>query len=171
MTLVLISFQKSCQTAGIATAEASAQARTHADAQVQTEAPEEPVAMAPVSQCDTLRLEAFLRRVEAVVIRELNNNWQSHAFDGYEVNWTEQQQTVRWGLLAWAGDPLRLQGLFRALLCSTRGTVVPPLGSIPGAECRAGSPWEEVALLGEACDCNKIEFLERCGVVARAACH
>lgn len=50
--------------------------------------------MAPVSQYDTLRLEAFLRRVEAMVIRELNNNWQSHAFDGYEVNWTEQQQTV-----------------------------------------------------------------------------
>ncbi|XP_031225493.1 WD repeat-containing protein 34 [Mastomys coucha] len=85
---------KSCQTAGIATAEASAQARTHADAQVQTEAPEEPAAMAPVSQYDTLRLAAFLRRVEAMVIRELNNNWQSHAFDGYEVNWTEQQQTV-----------------------------------------------------------------------------
>lgn len=117
MTLVLISFQKSCQTAGIATAEASAQARTHADAQVQTEAPEEPAAVAPVSQYDTLRLAAFLRRVEAMVVRELNNNWQSHAFDGYEVNWTEQQQTVRPGLLAW-GAPLRLQRLLRVLLCS-----------------------------------------------------
>lgn len=96
---------KSCQTAGIATAEASAQAQTHADAQVQTEAPEEPAAMAPVSQYDTLRLAAFLRRVEAMVIRELNNNWQSHAFDGYEVNWTEQQQTVSRG--SWLGVPLR----------------------------------------------------------------
>ncbi|GAB1286172.1 Cytoplasmic dynein 2 intermediate chain 2 [Apodemus speciosus] len=86
--------RKSCQTAGIATAEASSQARTHADAQVQTEAPEEPAAVAPVSQHDTPRLAAFLRRVEAMVIRELNNNWQSHAFDGYEVNWTEQQRTV-----------------------------------------------------------------------------
>ncbi|KAL1764844.1 WD repeat-containing protein 34, partial [Sigmodon hispidus] len=85
--------QKSCQTAGIATAEASVQARTHADAQVQTEAPE-PVAVVPVSQHDTLRLAAFLQRVEAMVIRELHNNWQSHAFDGYEVNWTEPQQTV-----------------------------------------------------------------------------
>lgn len=99
MTLILISFQKSCQTAGIATAEASAQAQTHADAQVQTEAPEEPAALAPVSQYDPLRLAAFLRRVEALVIRELNNNWQSHAFDGYEVNWTEQQQTVRPGVV------------------------------------------------------------------------
>ncbi|XP_036039217.1 WD repeat-containing protein 34 isoform X2 [Onychomys torridus] len=84
---------KSCQTASIATAEASAQAQTHADAQVQTEAPE-PVAMVPASQHDTLRLAAFLRRVEVMVIRELNSNWQSHAFDGYEVNWTEPQQTV-----------------------------------------------------------------------------
>ncbi|XP_006983447.2 cytoplasmic dynein 2 intermediate chain 2 [Peromyscus maniculatus bairdii] len=84
---------KGCQTASIATAEASAQAQTHADAQVQTEAPE-PAAVVPVSQHDALRLAAFLRRVEVMVIRELNSNWQSHAFDGYEVNWTEPQQTV-----------------------------------------------------------------------------
>nr|XP_042130926.1 cytoplasmic dynein 2 intermediate chain 2 isoform X3 [Peromyscus maniculatus bairdii] len=89
---------KGCQTASIATAEASAQAQTHADAQVQTEAPE-PAAVVPVSQHDALRLAAFLRRVEVMVIRELNSNWQSHAFDGYEVNWTEPQQTAgRWGL-------------------------------------------------------------------------
>lgn len=29
-----------------------------------------------------------------MVIRELNKNWQSHAFDGFEVNWTEQRPTV-----------------------------------------------------------------------------
>lgn len=130
MTLVLISFQKSCQTAGIATAEASVQAQTHADVQVQTEAPEEPATVAPASQYDTLRLAAFLRRVEALVIRELNNNWQSHAFDGYEVNWTEQQQKVRPGLLPWC--PPRLQGLLE--LCSTPGTVVPAPASQGGAE-------------------------------------
>uniref|UniRef100_A0A8C6RNE8 Cytoplasmic dynein 2 intermediate chain 2 n=3 Tax=Nannospalax galili TaxID=1026970 RepID=A0A8C6RNE8_NANGA len=84
---------KSCQTASIATAEASAQAQTHADAQIQTETPE-PVAVVPVSQHDNPRLVAFLQRVEAMVTRELNKNWQSHAFDGFVVNWTEPQQTV-----------------------------------------------------------------------------
>ncbi|XP_023371868.1 WD repeat-containing protein 34-like, partial [Otolemur garnettii] len=83
---------KSCQTASIATTEASTQAQSHADAQVQTEAPM-PVSMLPLPRHDTPRLAAFLRRVEAMVIRELNKNWQSHAFDGFEVNWAEQQQT------------------------------------------------------------------------------
>ena len=32
-----------------------------------------------------------------MVTRELNKNWQSHAFDGFEVNWAEQQQTVGMG--------------------------------------------------------------------------
>lgn len=155
MTLVLISFQKSCQTAGIATAEASVQAQTHADAQVQTEAPEEPANVAPVSQCDTLRLAAFLRRVEAMVIRELNNNWQSHAFDGYEVNWTEQQQTVRPRLLPWGGA-------LRGAAVSLRALPHPRDSGTSTSQCtrcrayRADSPWEEVALLGEARHRNKI---------------
>ncbi|KAM8803419.1 cytoplasmic dynein 2 intermediate chain 2 isoform 1-T1 [Rhynchonycteris naso] len=84
---------KSCQTARIATADASAQTRRHAEAEVQTEAPV-PVLELPVSPHDSSRLAAFLRRVEAMVTRELSKNWQSHAFDGFEVNWTEQQQTV-----------------------------------------------------------------------------
>ncbi|XP_012876725.1 PREDICTED: WD repeat-containing protein 34 [Dipodomys ordii] len=84
---------KSCQTASIATAEVSTQARKHADAQVQTEAPE-PVAVLPLPRHHSPRLLAFLRRVEAMVIRELSKNWQSHAFDGFEVNWAEPQQTV-----------------------------------------------------------------------------
>ncbi|XP_037006151.2 cytoplasmic dynein 2 intermediate chain 2 [Artibeus jamaicensis] len=84
---------KSCQTATVATAEASAQTRRHADAEVQTEAAVS-VDWPPASQHDGPRLAAFLQRVEAMVIRELNKNWQSHAFDGFEVNWTEQQETV-----------------------------------------------------------------------------
>ncbi|XP_057580670.1 cytoplasmic dynein 2 intermediate chain 2 isoform X2 [Hippopotamus amphibius kiboko] len=75
---------KSCQTASIATAEASAQTRKHADAEVQTEVPE-PVSLPSVPRYDGPRLAAFLRRVEAMVTRELNKNWQSHAFDGFEV--------------------------------------------------------------------------------------
>ncbi|XP_032334462.1 WD repeat-containing protein 34 isoform X2 [Camelus ferus] len=84
---------KSCQTASIATAEASAQTRKCADAEVQTEAPEL-VGVPSVPWNDGPRLAAFLRRVEVMVTQELNKNWQSHAFDGFEVNWAEQQQTV-----------------------------------------------------------------------------
>lgn len=160
MTLDLISFQKSCQTAAIATAEASAQARTHADAQVQTEAPEEPAAVAPVSQHDTPRLAAFLRRVEATVIRELNNNWQSHAFDGYEVNWTEPQQTVRPLLMAWGGAP-------------PRG----PTASL--GLCFAPPRRIDCILYQQVCQGQRVwgwltlgsEWLQRCGGCARAACH
>lgn len=66
---------------------------------MQTEAPE-PASLQSVPQYDGPRLVAFLRRVEAMVTRELNKNWQSHAFDGFEVNWSEQQQTVGMG---WCG--------------------------------------------------------------------
>uniref|UniRef100_A0A8C9GN42 Cytoplasmic dynein 2 intermediate chain 2 n=2 Tax=Piliocolobus tephrosceles TaxID=591936 RepID=A0A8C9GN42_9PRIM len=100
---------KSCQTASIATANASAQARNHVDAQVQTEAPV-PVSVQPLSRYDVPRLAAFLRRVEAMVIRELNKNWQSHAFDGFEVNWTEQQQMVSC-LYTLGYPPAQAQGL------------------------------------------------------------
>lgn len=84
--------QKSCQTASIATADAASQARKRADAEVQTEAPGPGVLPAP--RHDSARLAAFLRRVEATVVRELNRNWCSHAFDGFSVNWTEPQCTV-----------------------------------------------------------------------------
>ncbi|XP_065387015.1 cytoplasmic dynein 2 intermediate chain 2 isoform X2 [Macaca fascicularis] len=100
---------KSCQTASIATANASAQGRSHVDAQVQTEAPV-PVSVQPLSRYDVPRLAAFLRRVEAMVIRELNKNWQSHAFDGFEVNWTEQQQMVSC-LYTLGYPPAQAQGL------------------------------------------------------------
>ncbi|XP_075416804.1 cytoplasmic dynein 2 intermediate chain 2 [Tenrec ecaudatus] len=84
---------RSCQTASIATAEVSTQVWKRADAEVQTEPPG-PVAVLPACQLDNPKLAAFLRRVEGMVIRELDKNRQSHAFDGFEVNWTEPQQTV-----------------------------------------------------------------------------
>lgn len=37
----------------------------------------------------------FLRRVEQPVISELVKNVKSHAFNGYDVNWLDQNQTVR----------------------------------------------------------------------------
>ncbi|XP_054220119.1 cytoplasmic dynein 2 intermediate chain 2 isoform X2 [Homo sapiens] len=114
---------KSCQTASIATASASAQARNHVDAQVQTEAPV-PVSVQPPSQYDIPRLAAFLRRVEAMVIRELNKNWQSHAFDGFEVNWTEQQQMVSC-LYTLGYPPAQAQGLHvTSISWNSTGSVV-----------------------------------------------
>lgn len=32
--------------------------------------------------------------MEDAVIKELNKNWKSHAFDGFEVNWTDRDETV-----------------------------------------------------------------------------
>ncbi|XP_001507371.3 cytoplasmic dynein 2 intermediate chain 2 [Ornithorhynchus anatinus] len=84
---------KSCQTASIGMAEASAQVLLQADAEVQTDPPGPPTLQAGALP-NPPGLAAFLRRVEGPLIRELNRNWQSHAFDGFEVNWTEQQQTV-----------------------------------------------------------------------------
>lgn len=95
--------------------------------------------------------------------RELNRNWQSHAFDGYEVNWTEPHQTVGSPPLLSRTAPLALESVLdqrddaesRALPCmglawfclwhpprslpwSTAPFVVPPLW--PGtAGCDLGS--------------------------------
>lgn len=45
-------------------------------------------------QVDYTGLLSFLQRVEDAVIKELNKNWKSRAFDGFEVNWTDQDETV-----------------------------------------------------------------------------
>ncbi|NXD12228.1 WDR34 protein, partial [Nothocercus nigrocapillus] len=86
---------KSCQTGPIATAEAAVQMGTKREAGVQTEQG------AGVTQgslqegpADTARLLSFLQRVEDAVIKELSKNCRSHAFDGFEVNWTDQNETV-----------------------------------------------------------------------------
>ncbi|XP_064147436.1 cytoplasmic dynein 2 intermediate chain 2 isoform X2 [Loxodonta africana] len=115
--------EKSCQTASIVTVEAAAQARECADAEAQTEPPV-PLCMPTVSQQDSPRLAAFLRRVEGMVIQELNKNRQSHAFDGFEVNWTEQQQTVSC-LHTLGYPPAQGQGLHvTSISWNTTGSVV-----------------------------------------------
>ncbi|KFV86482.1 WD repeat-containing protein 34, partial [Struthio camelus australis] len=86
---------KSCQTEKISTAEAVVQAHTNQDAGVQTDQSKDAVQdFQQEVQVDYTRLLSFLQRVEAVVIKELNKNWKSHAFDGFEVNWTDQNETV-----------------------------------------------------------------------------
>ncbi|NXU50455.1 WDR34 protein, partial [Turnix velox] len=86
---------KSCQTGRIPTAEAAVQSHTCQDAAVQTDQSKEAAQdFQQDVQVDHSSLLAFLQRVEDVVIKELNKNWNSHAFDGFEVNWTDQNETV-----------------------------------------------------------------------------
>ncbi|NXY56305.1 WDR34 protein, partial [Callaeas wilsoni] len=86
---------KTCQTGKISTAEAAAQSHTAQDAAVQTDQSKDAVQdIQQEVQVDYTGLLSFLQRVEDAVIKELNKNWRSHAFDGFEVNWTDQDETV-----------------------------------------------------------------------------
>ncbi|XP_032563872.1 WD repeat-containing protein 34 [Chiroxiphia lanceolata] len=86
---------KSCQTGRISTAEAAAQSHTGQDAAVQTEQGKDALQdFQQEVQVDYTGLLSFLQRVEDAVIKELNKNWESRAFDGFEVTWTDQNETV-----------------------------------------------------------------------------
>uniref|UniRef100_A0A8C3VHZ5 Dynein 2 intermediate chain 2 n=2 Tax=Catharus ustulatus TaxID=91951 RepID=A0A8C3VHZ5_CATUS len=86
---------KTCQTGKISTTEAAAQSHTARDAAVQTEQSKDAVQdFQQEVQVDYTGLLSFLQRVEDAVIKELNKNWKSHAFDGFEVNWTDQDERV-----------------------------------------------------------------------------
>ncbi|XP_062815503.1 cytoplasmic dynein 2 intermediate chain 2 isoform X4 [Anolis carolinensis] len=89
--------ERSTQTGVISTAEAVTQSHCCQDAGVQTDAgidqPQLP-GLPSSGPVDYTGLRSFLQRVEEVVIRELDKNWKSHAFDGFEVNWTDQNETV-----------------------------------------------------------------------------
>lgn len=91
----VFSSQKSCQTGKISTAEAAVQSQTSQDASVQTDQSIDAAeAFQQDVQVDYTSLLLFLQKVEDVVIKELNKNWTSHAFDGFEVNWTDQNEAV-----------------------------------------------------------------------------
>ncbi|XP_054076919.1 cytoplasmic dynein 2 intermediate chain 2 isoform X2 [Rissa tridactyla] len=86
---------KSCQTGKISTAEAAVQSHSSRDAGVQTDQSKDAVQdFQQEVQVDYASLLSFLQRVEDAVIKELNKNWESRAFDGFEVNWTDQNETV-----------------------------------------------------------------------------
>ncbi|NXE77567.1 WDR34 protein, partial [Cochlearius cochlearius] len=85
---------KSCQTGKISTAEAAVQSHTSRDASVQTDQSKDAAQDFQQVRVDSTSLLSFLQRVEDAVIKELNKNWKSHAFDGYDVNWTDQNETV-----------------------------------------------------------------------------
>ncbi|NWX19763.1 WDR34 protein, partial [Aegotheles bennettii] len=85
---------KSCQTGRIPTAETAVQSRSSRDTGVQADPGEDAIQDFQQVQVDYRSLLSFLRRVEDAVIKELNKNWSSRAFDGFEVNWTDQSETV-----------------------------------------------------------------------------
>lgn len=99
---VLVNFclclQKTCQTVPVHTAEAEAQVRSVLTNSTQTDPSESPTDQLTLHldlSDDPPGLRDFLQRVEDLVIQELVKNSKSHAFDGYEVNWTDQHETVR----------------------------------------------------------------------------
>ncbi|XP_048368177.1 cytoplasmic dynein 2 intermediate chain 2 [Sphaerodactylus townsendi] len=89
--------EKSIQTGVISTREAVTQSCSFQDAGVQTDTDEEnpqATGLQLAASVDYGSLLSFLQNVEEVVIRELNKNWRSHAFDGFEVNWLDQNESV-----------------------------------------------------------------------------
>ncbi|XP_074871157.1 cytoplasmic dynein 2 intermediate chain 2 isoform X2 [Carettochelys insculpta] len=88
---------KSCQTGEISMVEAAVQSHSSQDAGLQTDQGEETIQYLDHQQearVDYTGLLSFLQGVEDVVIKELNKNWRSHAFDGFEVNWIDQNEMV-----------------------------------------------------------------------------
>eukprot|EP00062_Callorhinchus_milii_P014871 gi/632964513/ref/XP_007898433.1/ PREDICTED: WD repeat-containing protein 34 [Callorhinchus milii] len=103
-----------CQTAAVRRAEASVQVRRVAEVSTQTEQVERrqqeegeeqppppppqqwPSGPSPLGSAaiDPPGLARFLMRVEGLVIKELNKNVRSHAFDGFEVNWVDHPRKV-----------------------------------------------------------------------------
>ncbi|KAF4098758.1 WD repeat-containing protein 34 [Onychostoma macrolepis] len=85
---------RSCQTLPVHTAEAETRAKDVLDNSTQTQD--------QISQ--TLSLDQdishfpglldFLHRAEDIILKELVKNSKSHAFDGFEVNWEDQNESV-----------------------------------------------------------------------------
>ncbi len=90
-----IPVQRSCQTLPVHTAEAETQAKDVLDNSSQTQ--DRIIQTLSLDQDMSLfpGLLDFLLRVEDVVIKELVKNSKSHAFDGFEVNWEDQNESVR----------------------------------------------------------------------------
>uniref|UniRef100_A0A8D2LV42 WD repeat domain 34 n=1 Tax=Varanus komodoensis TaxID=61221 RepID=A0A8D2LV42_VARKO len=88
-------YLKGTQTRVISTAEAVTQSCCCRDVGIQTDVGGEPApVLPPPVPVDYAGLRTFLQSVEEAVIRELDKNWKSHAFDGFEVNWADQNETV-----------------------------------------------------------------------------
>lgn len=76
------------------TAEAEVQAQHVSDSGTQTDAGDSFYEYHETS-VDHPGLKEFLDGVENMIIKELIKNSRSHAFDGFEVNWVDHNETVR----------------------------------------------------------------------------
>ncbi|CAN9504664.1 unnamed protein product [Ophioblennius macclurei] len=82
-----------CQTTALRHAEAEVQTVSTSDGSTQTE-PRDLSTQQPLQQQQTPGLMEFLQRVEELVIRELQKNRRSHAFDSFQPSWEDQGQQV-----------------------------------------------------------------------------
>ncbi|XP_008423064.1 cytoplasmic dynein 2 intermediate chain 2 [Poecilia reticulata] len=87
---------RACQTPAVTTEHAGVQTGSKASRFTQTEPQEQmdPKRAVSGSGSDPPGLVDFLRRVEELLIRELEKNSRSHAFDGFRANWEERSQQV-----------------------------------------------------------------------------
>lgn len=87
-------FQQGCQTKAVNFAEAEAQtAHTSVNgSQTEPQDQERLLAYLTLREPQPPDLKDFLRRAEALVVKELAKNAKSHAFEGFHVNWEEQSQ-------------------------------------------------------------------------------
>lgn len=99
--------QRSCQTLPLHTAEAEAQVLHVLDSGTQTETQDGFAEYHEVSS-DHPGLKEFLGAVEEVIIKELIKNSRSHAFDGFEVNWVDHNETVRVHFWTWLNSQTTL---------------------------------------------------------------
>uniref|UniRef100_A0A672QYN4 WD repeat-containing protein 34-like n=1 Tax=Sinocyclocheilus grahami TaxID=75366 RepID=A0A672QYN4_SINGR len=85
---------RSCQTLPVHTAEAETQAKEVLDDSTQTQEQISHTLSLDRDIADFPGLLDFLHKVEDIVIKELVKNSKSHAFDGFQVNWEDQNESV-----------------------------------------------------------------------------
>ncbi|XP_041825481.1 WD repeat-containing protein 34 [Melanotaenia boesemani] len=87
---------RSCQTRAVHSADAEVQTASTSVSSTQTE-PQDPTTELPHQPCDDTEapgLTNFLRRVEDLMVGELEKNSRSHAFDGFQTNWQDHDLQV-----------------------------------------------------------------------------
>ncbi|XP_015244776.1 PREDICTED: WD repeat-containing protein 34 [Cyprinodon variegatus] len=85
---------KSCQTPAVSSGHAGVQTGSRVSSSTQTEPQQQDHQLENLNGPDPPGLVDFLRRVEELLIKELLKNSRSHAFDGFQANWTEPSQHV-----------------------------------------------------------------------------
>ncbi|XP_056301764.1 WD repeat-containing protein 34 [Danio aesculapii] len=85
---------RSCQTLPVHTTETETQAKDVSENGTQTQDQSSQTLSLDRDLADFPGLVDFMHKAEDVVIRELVKNSKSHAFDGFEVNWEEQNESV-----------------------------------------------------------------------------